>query len=81
MVIERISAYGLLGTLFSFLLPGRSTYACALVIGDAIALELLQAVRPDQDAVLMNLIQKAAGGMFGVGIAQSVLTYLPRARS
>lgn len=81
VVIERFSAYALLGFLLAFLLPGRFTYACGLVIGVAVTLELLQALRPDRDAALFDVIQKAAGGVVGVAIAQSVLAYLPRARS
>lgn len=81
VVIERFSAYGLLGFLLAFLLPGRFTQACLLVIGVAIALELLQALRPDRDAAFFDVIQKAAGGVVGVSIAQIVLAFLPRARS
>ncbi|MGY4343449.1 VanZ family protein [Bradyrhizobium sp. LM2.9] len=43
VVIERFSAYGLLGFLLSFLLPGRFALACSLVITVAMGLELLQA--------------------------------------
>jgi VanZ family protein len=81
VVIERFSAYGLLGFLLAFLLPGRFTQACLLVIGVAITLELLQALRPDRDAAFFDVIQKAAGGVVGVSIAQTVLAFLPRAHS
>ena len=49
VVIERFSAYGLLGFLLSFLLPGRLTLACSLVVAVAMGLEILQAMTPDRD--------------------------------
>lgn len=81
VVIERFSAYGLLGFLLAFLLPGRFTQACLLVAFVAISLELLQALRPDRHAAFLDVIQKAAGGVIGVGIAQTVLAFLPRSPS
>lgn len=78
VVIERFSAYGLLGLLLAFLLPGRLTQACLLVACVAISLELLQALRPDRHAALLDVVEKAAGGVIGVIIAQTVLAFLPR---
>ena len=42
IIIERFSIYGLLGSLLSFLLPGRIAAACGLVIAVATGLELAQ---------------------------------------
>jgi hypothetical protein len=81
VVIERFCAYGLLGFLVAMLLPGRMTWACCFVIGVAVALELLQALRPDRDPALLDVFQKAAGGVFGVFLAYTVLAFLSRARS
>ena len=81
VVIERFSAYGLLGFLLAFLLPGRLSAASALVVGVAIILELLQAMSPDRDAALFDVLQKALGGMTGVTIAQTVLAFCPRTPS
>ena len=81
VVIERFSAYGLLGFLLAFLLPGRLSVAGALVVGVAVVLELLQAISPDRDAALFDVFQKASGGMTGVIIAQAVLAFLPRSPS
>lgn len=78
VVIERFSAYGLLGFLLAFLLPGRLTLACLLVTGVAVLLELLQALTPDRDPALFDVVQKAAGGSFGVLLAQTILAFLPR---
>ena len=80
VMIERFGAYGLLGFLVAFLLPGRMTQACCFVIAVAIALELLQALRPDRDPALFDVLEKTAGGVFGVFLAQTVLAFLSRAR-
>ncbi|MCG2631502.1 VanZ family protein [Bradyrhizobium sp. WYCCWR 13023] len=78
VVIERFSAYGLLGFLLSFLLPGRFITAGALVVAVAMGLELLQALTLDRDPGLLDVLQKTAGGIVGVIFAQTVLAFLPR---
>lgn len=78
VVIERFSAYGLLGFLLAFLLPGRLVLACSLVLAVATGLEILQALIPDRDPRLLDILQKAAGGTFGVILAQTILAFLPR---
>ena len=78
VVIERFSAYGLLGFLLSFLLPGRVGLACALVVAVAIGLEVSQALTPDRDPAFVDVLQKAAGGTVGVLLAQTILAFLPR---
>ncbi|OAF15629.1 antibiotic resistance protein VanZ [Bradyrhizobium centrolobii] len=78
VVIERFSAYGLLGFLLAFLLPGRVTLACTLVLAVAVGLEVMQALTPDRDAQIVDVFQKAAGGTVGVILAQTILAFLPR---
>ena len=78
VVIERFSAYCLLGFLLSFLLPGRFRLACAFVIAVAVGLEVLQAMVPDRDPRFVDVLQKAAGGTVGVILAQTILAFLPR---
>lgn len=78
IIIERFSIYGLLGFLLSFLLPGRIAAACSLVIVVAVGLELPQMLIPDHAFAPMNVLQKAAGGIVGVFLAQTILTFLPR---
>ncbi len=78
IVIERFSVYGLLGFLLSFLLPGRIFAACSLVVTVAIGLELAQELISVQHPALLDVLPKAAGGIFGVLLAQTILTFLPR---
>ena len=78
VVIERFSAYCLLGFLFSFLLPGRFRLACAFVIAVAVGLEVLQMLVPDRDPRFIDVLQKSAGGILGVSLAQTILAFLPR---
>jgi hypothetical protein len=76
--IERFSAYGLLGFLLSFLLPGRFTLSCVLAIGVSVVLELLQALTPDHKTTVFEVSQKVVGGIIGAALAQAVLIFLPR---
>ena len=78
VVIERFSAYGLLGFLLSFLLPGRFALTCSLVIGVAMGLEIMQAFTLDRHPSLLDALQKVAGGLVGVMLAQTILAFLPR---
>ncbi|MEK9281663.1 MULTISPECIES: VanZ family protein [unclassified Bradyrhizobium] len=78
VVIERFSAYGLLGFLLSFLLPGRFMLACTLVVAVAGGLEVMQALTPDRDPRIIDVFEKAAGGTVGVMLAQTILAFLPR---
>jgi len=78
VVIERFSAYGLLGFLLSFLLPGRFALTCSLVIAVAMGLEIMQILTPDRDPGLLDALQKVAGGIVGVMLAQTILAFLPR---
>ncbi|OKO82436.1 VanZ family protein [Bradyrhizobium sp. AS23.2] len=78
IVIERFSAYGLLGFLLSFLLPGRVAVACILAVVVVTGIELVQTLIPDRNTVFTDMMQKAAGGIVGVFLAQTILAFLPR---
>jgi VanZ family protein len=78
VVVERFCAYGVLGLLLAFLLPGRFTAASSLVVGVAVLLELLQTLIPSRDPALFDVVQKAAGGISGVFLAQAILVFVPR---
>jgi len=78
IIIERFSIYVLLGFLLSFLLPGRIAAACSLVLAVAMGLELAQTLISDHGFAPMDVLQKSAGGIVGVLLAQTILTFLPR---
>lgn len=78
IVIERFSIYGLLGFLLSFLLPGRIVAACGLIIAVATGLEITQTLIADHGFAAIDVLQKAAGGIVGVILAQTILAFLPR---
>ncbi|WP_426434879.1 VanZ family protein [Bradyrhizobium genosp. P] len=70
VVIERLVAYLIFGLLLSWLLPGRAILACTIVVSMAILLELLQELRPDRDPAMLDVLEKAAGGIVGVFISR-----------
>jgi hypothetical protein len=81
VVIERFSAFAVLGSMISLLLPGRVVVACTLVAGLAIILELLQFLIPSRDPGFFDALQKIAGGITGAAIAQAAMMFLPWQRS
>lgn len=80
VAIERFSAYGLLGFLLSFLLPGRFTLSCFLAISVSVVLGILQSLIPDHETIF-EVCQKVVGGIIGAALAQAVLIFLPRSSS
>jgi VanZ family protein len=77
-LVERFCAYGVLGLLLAFLLPGRFVVACFFVVCVAALLEVLQTLIPTRDPALFSLVQKVAGGISGVFLAQAILIFVPR---
>jgi len=78
IVIERFSIYGLLGLHLSLLLPGRIAAAGSLAIAVAVGLEIVQTLISDHGFAPLDVLQKAVGGIIGVLLAQTILTFLPR---
>lgn len=78
VVIERFSAYGILGISLSFVLPGLFHLSCALATSVPILLELLLELTAGRDPIFFFLFQKIAGGIIGVILAQAILAFLPR---
>jgi VanZ family protein len=73
---ERFLAYAIVGILFGLAYRGRAFMALVIVIGAAIALEGLQHLTPDRHGRLVDLLEKASGGLLGVLIAVAVSRYL-----
>jgi VanZ family protein len=70
VVIERFGGYGLLGLLFGLAYARRLTLVVSIVLGNAIGLELLQLFIADRDARLIDVVEKLAGGIAGIGASQ-----------
>ena len=77
-VIERLSAYGILGFSLSFVLPGLFSLCCALAASVPILLELLLKLIAGRALPFFDLFHKIAGGIIGITLAQAVLAFLPR---
>lgn len=69
--LERFAAFAVIGFLFSVTYT-RTTLVCLLVLGSAVALELLQLVVPDRDARVLDALEKLIGGGIGIIIAKLV---------
>jgi hypothetical protein len=78
VVVERLSAYGILGFSLSFLLPGLFALSCALAASVPILLELLLELIAGREPAIFDLFQKIAGGAIGIALAQAILVFLPR---
>jgi VanZ family protein len=57
VLIEHLGAFGLLGFLFAASHPKKPIVVCAIVLGSAILLELLQLLVPDRDARIIDAVQ------------------------
>src|SRR3954451_61857 len=73
---ERLVAYAIVGILFGLAYRGRIFMALGIVIGAAIALEGLQYLTPDRHGRLVDLLEKASGGLLGVLVAIAASRYL-----
>lgn len=78
VLLERVGAYALMGSLFSLAYPRRTAPVCFLVIGAAALLECLQIFIPGRDARVMDAFEKIAGGAMGISIAKAFVTYVER---
>ena len=76
--LERFAAFAVLGLLLGMAYPSRRALFAALIIAAAVALEFLQLFIPDRDAVFVEMLVKAAGGLVGVGFAVILSRVFPR---
>jgi VanZ family protein len=76
--LERFVAYALLGLLFGLAYPRRLVACLLLVVAAAGVLETLQLVMQDRHGHLLDALVKAAGGVFGIGIAFVVVLMAER---
>lgn len=80
VLLEHISAFALMGLLFSISYPRRQGFVYILVFGSAILLELLQIIIPDRDARVVDAATKLAGGGAGILAAQWLLSIVASAK-
>jgi mannose/fructose/N-acetylgalactosamine-specific phosphotransferase system component IIC len=76
--LERFAAFAVLGLLLGMAYPGRPAFFALLIVAAAVALEFLQLFTPDRDAVLVEMLVKAAGGLAGMGFAVILSRVFPR---
>ena len=66
--LEHIAAYAVVGLLFSVAYPRHVWIAMMVVIGAAFGFEVMQMLAPDRHARIVDAVQKAGGGLFGLGV-------------
>jgi hypothetical protein len=69
---ERFVAYACVGLLFDMAYPRRLSLAVLIVLIAAIVLEVLQTFTPDRHGHVLDLFEKAAGGLFGIIASEAV---------
>jgi hypothetical protein len=72
--IERLAAFAVLGSLFCVAYPRYMLFACLIVVGSAVLLEVVQLLTPDRDARMQDLIEKMAGGAGGIVFGRAILS-------
>lgn len=76
VIMERVSAFGLLGLLFLLSHPDRLRTVCVLILGSAVVLELAQAFLPDRHARFADALEKIVGGGAGIVLGIALLPLL-----
>jgi glycopeptide antibiotics resistance protein len=72
---ERLIAYAILGVLFGLAYPRRVWMTLCVVVGTAVILEGLQYLTPDRHGQLLDLLEKACGGLLGLLVANVASKY------
>jgi hypothetical protein len=75
---ERLAVFAVLGALFCLVYPRRIALVCLIVLGSAMALELVQLLTPDRHGRISDAVEKIAGGAAGVVAGRAIL-HLERA--
>jgi VanZ family protein len=67
--LEHLAAFAVLGALFCLAYPNQIFFVFAIVLGSAVLLELAQLLTPDRHGTVIDALQKAGGGVFGIIVA------------
>jgi len=68
--IEHVGAFAVVGLLFCLAYPRRTVLVCAVVLGSAALLEMLQLLTPDRHGQMSDLLFKLAGGASGIAVGK-----------
>jgi hypothetical protein len=71
--VERCVVFAALGILFCLAYSRSLLLVCVIVIGSAVALEILQLATADRHARVIDAIEKIVGGSLGVIAARSAV--------
>ncbi|MBI5263384.1 MAG: VanZ family protein [Bradyrhizobium sp.] len=71
--VEHVLAFAALGALFALAYPRRLILVCAVVLGGAAALEILQTLTPDRHGTWPDAVEKVAAGALGIAAARIIL--------
>jgi VanZ family protein len=77
---EHLSAFAVLGALFTVAYPRQVVLVCLIILVSAVLLEILQLLTPDRHGRISDAIEKMAGGVVGIAVGQAIL-FLGRATS
>jgi VanZ family protein len=70
---EHIVAFFILGIAFYVAYPQRLRFACSIVLGSAVLLEVFQLLTPDRHGRFQDAVEKMAGGLVGLLIGLALL--------
>jgi VanZ family protein len=77
-LIEHFVAFALLGLALALAYPNRVVFVVAIVVGGAVALEILQLLTPDRHGRLFDAAVKVAGGICGISAGRLAVMLLRR---
>jgi uncharacterized membrane protein YoaK (UPF0700 family) len=74
-ILQHLAAFGALGVLFCLAYPRHTPLVCLIVLGSALALELMQVLTPDRHGRVRDAIEKLSGGAAGILVGRALLHF------
>lgn len=74
--LEHFAAFAGLGVLFCLAYPRQFVLVWLIVLGSALALEIMQLLTPDRHGRIQDALEKMAGGGAGILIGRAFLHFL-----
>jgi VanZ family protein len=78
--LEHVTAFAVLGVLFSLAYPRQVVLVCLIVLGSAVLLEILQLLTPDRHGRIQDAIIKMMGGALGIVAGRAMLYFQQASR-